>query len=315
MGTVATLEEHVATCSFALLLCPKQCKYSFGQVKCFMRRDLDKHLKEDCPNRIHTCEYCGEKGTYAHITETHNTRCPKKILPCLNVLCPKSIECQKLGKHVKTECEYTMIPCKYCTELGCETEMKRKDMAAHEEDDKLHLHMAIDSITQLKKKYTNILKHGESITFEVTEFEKKKKKNFEFHCPPFYTSHKGYHMDIDAYANGTGSGKDTHVSVYVYLLKGDNDDKLSWPFVGEVTITLLNQLEDKNHFSKTVNILAEDKMKAGIYDVDYSKFIRHSKLGYNTNKNTQYLKDDTLYFRVFVSIPNNKPYWLQCTAN
>ena len=53
--------------------------------------------------------------------------------------------------------------------------------------------------------------------------------------------------------NGNDSGEGTNVSVYAYLLEGDNDDKLSWPFVGEVTITL----EDKNHFSETMSILAE----------------------------------------------------------
>ena len=52
IGAVATLERHVATCKFILFSCPKQCKKT---VKCFMRKDLDKHLKEDCPNRDHTC--------------------------------------------------------------------------------------------------------------------------------------------------------------------------------------------------------------------------------------------------------------------
>lgn len=49
------------------------------------------------------------------------------------------------------------------------------------------------------------------------------------------------------YANDVGSAKGTHVSVYACFLKGDNDDKLSRPFVGNITFTLLNQLEDKNH--------------------------------------------------------------------
>ena len=42
-----------------------------------------------------------------------------------------------------------------------------------------------------------------------------------------------------------------------------------------------------------------------------SGFIPHSALGHDPVKNTQYLKDDTLYFRVFVEVVDHKP-WLQC---
>ena len=52
-------------------------------------------------------------------------------------------------------------------------------------------------------------------------------------------------MRVDA--NGNDEGKNTHVSVFGYLMKGKNDDNLPWPFTGEVTITLLNQLTDENH--------------------------------------------------------------------
>ena len=38
---------------------------------------------------------------------------------------------------------------------------------------------------------------------------------------------------------------------------------------------------------------------------------RHSALGYDAKKNTQYLKDDTLYFRVSVAVADHKP-WLEC---
>ena len=62
---------------------------------------------------------------------------------------------QEIDKHLKTECEYVVIPCKY-TELGCKTELKRKNMAAHEEDDKLHLYMAIDAITQYSANCTAV---------------------------------------------------------------------------------------------------------------------------------------------------------------
>ena len=150
IGTIATQEEHVATCEFALLPCPKQCKDGNGEVKCFMRKHLDNHLKEDCPNRDHTCQYCGEKGTYVCILRVHDKKYYRKILPCPNAGCTDIMQCQHIEHHVITECGHTVILCKF-KRLGCETELKRKDMTAHEEDDKLHLHMAINMTLKLEK--------------------------------------------------------------------------------------------------------------------------------------------------------------------
>jgi len=39
-----------------------------------------------------------------------------------------------------------------------------------------------------------------------------------------------------------------HLAVFVYFMSGKNDDNLVWPFRGKVKVTLLNQLEDKNHW-------------------------------------------------------------------
>jgi hypothetical protein len=67
-------------------------------------------------------------------------------------------------------------------------------------------------------------------------------------------------------------------------------------FVGDVTITLLNQLEDNNHYTKTINLPATNPHD----NLGYPGFIAHSELAHDPLKNTQYLKDDTLYFRVSV---------------
>ena len=45
---------------------------------------------------------------------------------------------------------HVIIPCKY-ESIGCDVRKKRRDMPDHKQDDKLHLHMAIDTTLQLKK--------------------------------------------------------------------------------------------------------------------------------------------------------------------
>ena len=54
-------------------------------------------------------------------------------------------------------------------------------------------------------------------------------------------------MCLNVDANGYGDGKDTHVSVFTFLMRGEFDSHLKWPFRGTITIQLVNQLEDKEH--------------------------------------------------------------------
>ena len=337
----------MAACKFTLVPCPKECKDTIlswvpsTNKKYLMRKDLDRHLKNDCPNRDHECEYCGEKGTYAHITQVHDKICELKILPCPNK-CTKTMPRQDIEKHVELECEYTVIACKF-KNIGCTTEMKRGDMAAHEQNDSLHLSKALnavvnlqdsntylqdsmtelqDSNTQLQEKMLKLesateelhstLKDGESITFNVTGFRGKKDSDEIFISPSFYTSPGGYHMAIRVDTNGYGDDKGTHVAVFSSILEGKYKTELSWPFLGKVTITLLNQLEDNNH--KTSISTFDLARNARVGDSwGFPKFIPLSELAHDPVNNTQYLKDDTLYFRVSVEVSDHKP-WLECTT-
>ena len=36
-------------------------------------------------------------------------------------------------------------------------------------------------------------------------------------------------------------------SVYVYLMRGEYDDRLVWPFHGDITVQLVNQIKDQKH--------------------------------------------------------------------
>ena len=76
-GTVGTLEDHVGKCGYTMVQCSSMCKVK-GNDLFLMRVDLDSHLITECPNRAHKCEYCGEEGTYASITEEHDQLCLKK---------------------------------------------------------------------------------------------------------------------------------------------------------------------------------------------------------------------------------------------
>ena len=75
-------------------------------------------------------------------------------------------------------------------------------------------------------------------------------KNEGLFSDPVYSHFGRYKMRLSVFANGNGSGEGTHMSVYVHLMQGDNDDILKWPFKGTIKVSLLNQLEDGQHHTK-----------------------------------------------------------------
>ena len=300
----------MSKCEFTLLPCPKECRNHWlleQTINHFMRKDLNKHLKEECPNRDYSCKHCGEKGTYTSII-MHDKECPKKPVPCPKG-CFVTMQRKRVRNHVATECELTVIACKY-KRLGCDREMKRKDMAAHEDNDKLHLRMAMDTTVQLKERIASLEKI-KPLHFKLTEYQQRKNENKVAYSPSYYISPNGYRMKIRVDANGCGEGKGTHVSVFAQVVKGDYDDQLKWPFSGTVTFTLLNQLEDEDHYTHTLEVIPESNMRAGS-GWGFPHFIPHSALGCDGIKNTQYLKDDTLHFRMSASaeMTDHKP-WLE----
>ena len=110
--------------------------------------------------------------------------------------------------------------------------------------------------------------------------------------------------------------KPGHVGVYLNLMPGPNDDTLQFPMIGKFTITLLNQIEDRNHHQKVLTLDdRRDQSFSRMLEDDgsgrgYRKFIRHSSLHFNPFTNTQYLKDCTLYFRVKCEPSSRTKPWL-----
>lgn len=145
-------------------------------------------------------------------------------------------------------------------------------------------------------------------SFTMKSFAHRKQQKVIWFSPPFYSHSCGYKMQLRVDANGTQDGKDSHLSVYVYLMKGDFDDELPWPFRGNVTVRIVNQLEDSNHYERVIdfpkgtNPLSVDRVTVGSRvkaGHGYSQFIPHLDLSYD--RHCQYLKDDCIKFVVFVT--------------
>ena len=91
-------------------------------------------------------------------------------------------------------------------------------------------------------------------------------------------------------------------------MRGDHDNNLKWPFEGTVEVSLLNQLEDFEHHTYDVwdsdDTDIPERSSGGVMLGERSEgwgdteFVSHEDLDYDVDDNRQFLKDDTLFFKV-----------------
>ncbi len=296
VGELGSLEAHRTGCEFSEVSCPNNCSTQL------LRRDVKSHIESVCPQRDYTCRLCDKQGTYCDITTTHVEQCPNVIVPCPNTGCGTDMKRCEISKH-RQSCLKEVVKCSYA-KVGCEEEMAREECEEHEADNvELHLQLAVDRISTLESKVREPIV---PVVFKLSDFSKLKDENDEWYSGEFYSHPAGYRMTLNVEINGEIQEKCTYLSVFVCLTGGEHDDNLVWPFNGTITIELLNQLEDRNHTQRTVELTLNKSRNAanrppqgGRNDgYGWCQFISHTALAYSSSNNCQYLKDDCLYFRV-----------------
>ena len=338
IGTIKDIDTHlINSCTYQLVPCTNGC----GEK--IRRSTLKTHLTDNCTKRFVNCQYCKQRDTHQFLTSrSHLDECPDLPIQCSNEGCNEKVPRHSLASHNET-CPKAIIPCEYNT-VGCNRKMKREEQEKHNEESALlHLQLTkeqlqvinkeLESTNEQLKVSTETIKSLKTTleqknpliaskeVFKLSQFVQKKKEDETWYSPGFYVSPGGYKMSLRVYPNGNGDGKGTNVSCYIYLMTGEYDDALEWPFQGVVTIELLNQLEDKNHWKSTVlfHESTPDVSKQRVQQEGtcrstggwgYMKFISHEELEYNPVTKCQYLKDDSLYFRVSVKVISKTKPWL-----
>lgn len=155
---------------------------------------------------------------------------------------------------------------------------------------------------------TDLLSSPVSIT--VHEFSRRRQQNAEWYSPPFLSHANGYQFQLRVDCNGVLEGKDTHLSVYLYLTKGSHDSSLRWPFQGSVTIQLLDQCAEDHHgkvvefykgLDPDVSGCVKGESKRAKRGHGYSQFLSHIDLLSTSSEPTPvYLHNDCLMFKVTV---------------
>ena len=152
-----------------------------------------------------------------------------------------------LDSHLLS-CPQQQVHCHY-RRLGCQAVLLREEIDNHDTTHTHHhLKLAVMKIERLESQLQT-----PPLVFKMSEFDRRLKLNHGWVSAPFYSHPGGYRMCLSVSARGDGVGRGTHASLYVCLVQGCNDECLPWPFRGEVTVQLLNQLQDGAHRQETIH--------------------------------------------------------------
>ena len=153
----------------------------------------------------------------------------------------------------------------------------------------------------LQGEQTFVLGLYPTFKFTLAQFSvhKARVEPSEWKSDPFYSHPGGYKFKLGIDTNGYREAKGTHITADLWPMVGEHDGELSWPIQVTAHLQLLNQRGDHGHVMASLNV---EMSKACIHKEIARKFIAHSELEYNPVKNTQYLKDDCLQFRLYLKV-------------
>ena len=168
-----------------------------------------------------------------------------------------------------------------------------------------------ETTAKLKEKVialeNTLMQYSEEHTWKISDFSEilRQAKSGErtiIDSTPFYTGEYGYKFKIRLYPNGIGMGKNTHLSVFFILMKGDYDDILPWPFQKKVTFILFDQQEvvsaTEEPTKSPKDITWQKPLTRNNIGKGVTKFVLQEKL-----KEGRFIVDDTIFIQVKIVAP------------
>ncbi|XP_008566999.1 PREDICTED: TNF receptor-associated factor 1 [Galeopterus variegatus] len=119
--------------------------------------------------------------------------------------------------------------------------------------------------------------------------------------PAFYTAKYGYKLCLRLYLNGDGTGKRTHLSLFIVIMRGEYDALLQWPFRNKVTFMLL----DQNNREHAIDAFRPDLSSASFQRPQSETNVASGcplffPLSRLQSPKHAYVKDDTMFLKCIV---------------
>ena len=315
-----------------------RCLYKCGNQ--LQRRHMPQHQAE-CTKRPFSCEHCHDyDSNYDDVVHNHWPVCGSFLITCPNE-CGSTLPRQNSNNHIAEMCPLTTISCDFyhvgCTvkllrkdlsehlrekstahtsllaKQQAEVNQQRAEQQATIEQQGSQITFLTKKIERLEHEVAQLRKQLSTTEVSVNAiilphpvlamntFEQEKSLKSLWLSGPVHTHTQGYKICLGVYANGYGLGNGTHVSVYLFFMKGRYDDTLAWPFHGVISFRLLDQVDHTDHveYSVTYDYTTDDNVCGRVLEGDRAehgrgphKFVAHAELY------PKYLQNDTLMFQI-----------------
>lgn len=177
----------------------------------------------------------------------------------------------------------------------------------------LHKTLALSqvSLLTLEERLINLekLSCDGSLLWKITNThermqEAKSGRQTSFYSPPFYTNRNGYKMCARIYLNGDGNGRNTHLSLFFVILRGENDALLRWPFRQKVTFILIDQSLSESR-ENVYDAFRPDpnssSFRRPVSDMNIASGLPvFCPLGKLMSSDHEYIKDNTMFIKIIV---------------
>jgi TNF receptor-associated factor 2 len=116
----------------------------------------------------------------------------------------------------------------------------------------------------------------------------------EFYSPIFYLQgNNGYKMRLRLSPNGLNGGKNSHMSLFLLILKGDCDDGLAWPLKIKLQLSLMNTARGVHTTGQVTSGPFKKPMRNSEFDGDEAGFYQFIPIKYVPS----YVKDDMIFIK------------------
>ena len=295
--------KHQEVCPKILLSCPNGCSW----FKKISREDMEVHRKS-CSHEEVLCEYHKvgyEERMIRKNQEKHNNEKMKEHLMMtqkkLNITSAQLADTNtQLTSALNQISNLTIL---VHSLLNSSVTARDADALSVPMISVAKWSVQLDAMAEMSKL---VVDQECPVTIKLTKFKKLNKDKMSWHSNPFYTHNKGYKMCLKIHAAGYGNGKGTHISVFLFLMKGPHDDELTWPMREKLEIRLMNQISNGKHHIMVLpyddetpddctNPVKEQEVATG--GSGSHQFISNEEL-YKITQACQYLKNDCIIFQI-----------------
>ncbi|XP_064401649.1 TNF receptor-associated factor 3-like isoform X2 [Halichondria panicea] len=337
-GLCKNLESHEGDCKFGMVKCPnsgcsvmlpreqvevhrQQCYYQ--QVSCHLcgismaRGNIQAHIDRDCLASAVECgNKCGVKvargmGTSKQLQEheskgvVFHLRCVSKTVDELKNTSALLARCvpQPTTEKLATERD------KALSQAVADITEKLKTMGDNITD---KLEPAVFHLQEAANEMGVTLQTVQATTYDgkfiwkIPEVlrrrnEARSGKTISLYSAPFYTSRHGYKLCLRLYMNGDGSGKGTHLSFFITLMRGEYDALLPWPFRQAVNLTLVDQNKQRDIVQSFRPEPTSSSFQRPRNEMNVASGCPTFAL-VSVLDNVSYVKDDTLFLKCKVDL-------------